>query len=253
MNNMVVSKAELKREVNALANKLANCNTNGRRKGNRKRRPRGARAANSGNVASGFASQPNPVVASSGRRRNRNRRNGMGASIGNGGRIVLTRDELLVTVATTANKTESLFSKLLKPSSDLMPFLFRLSACYQRIRWRSFHITWRPAVGTNTNGIITYGIAYNNQKITDRNGVTSLTPVNDHPVWQSGNPTPLVVPQNMLMTRNWYELNGTGTDPFDVAIGTFYCGFTHDSAGASASRGEFWVRYTVEMEGTNNA
>lgn len=177
----------------------------------------------------------------------------MGASIGNGGKITISRDELLVTVATTASKGESLFKKLLKPGPDLMPFLYRLGACYQRIRWRAFAVTWRPSVGTNTNGIITYGVAYNNQDIKDRMGVTSLTPVNDHAVWQSGRPTPLVVPQSMLMTRAWYELNGSSTDPFDQAIGTFYCSFTHDVAQTAASRGEFWVRYTVEMEGTNNA
>lgn len=251
---MVQSKAELKREIAALTQRMAQLGAGSRgRGGGRGRRRRGGGARAAGGVPAGGASNPTPVTAGGGRRRRRNRRGGMGSSIGNGGKITITRDELLVTVATTTGKTESLFSKLLKPGPDLMPFLFRLGACYQRIRWRSFAVTWRPAVGTNTNGIITYGVAYNNQKILDRMGVTSLTPVNDHAVWQSGRPTPLVVPQNMLMTRAWYELNGTGTDPFDQAIGTFYCSFTHDKSDASASRGEFWVRYTVEMEGTNNA
>jgi hypothetical protein len=192
------------------------------------------------------------VVVGTGRRRNRRRGQGIGTSIGNGGRIVLTRDELLVQVVTTANKTESIFHQLLKPSAGLMPFLFRLGSCYQRIKWRSLSVTWRPAVGTSTNGLITYAIAYNNQEIKDRIGVTSLTPVNDHPVWQSGQSTPLVVPSNMLMTRTWYQLNGS-SDSFDQAVGTFYCALTHDSATAAESRGEFWIRYTVEMEGTNNA
>lgn len=166
---------------------------------------------------------------------------------------MLRRDEMILSVATEASKTETVFSRVLKPSSDCMPFLFRLAACYQRIKWRSMSITWRPAVGTSTNGLITYGIAYNNQSITSRNGITSLSPVNDHPIWQSGSSTPLVVPSNMLMTRKWYELNTNTKDPYDQAVGTFHVGLTHDSKGAAEPRGEFWIRYTIEMEGTNNA
>lgn len=250
---MVQSKADLRKEINQLTNRLAQMGggPSGRGRG---RRRRGGRGGAQGGVPAGGASNPTPVTAGRGRRRRRRRNgSGIGSSIGNGGKITISRDELLVTVATTAGKTESLFKKLLKPGPDLMPFLFRLGACYQRIRWKAFAVTWRPSVGTNTNGIVTYGVAYNNQDIKDRMGVTSLTPVNDHAVWQSGRATPLVVPQSMLMTRAWYELNGTDTDPFDQAIGTFYCSFTHDNAALPSSRGEFWVRYTVEMEGTNNA
>ena len=166
---------------------------------------------------------------------------------------MLTRDELLVTVATTASKTESVFTKPLVPSAGVMPFLFRLSSCYQRIRWLRAHITWRPACGTSTNGIITYGVAFNNSgSVTSRDLVAALTPCNDHPVWQSSGNAPLVIPGDMLMSRKWYALNSTATDRFDETLGTFCVGLTHDSSNA-ASRGEFWISYTVEMEGTNPA
>jgi hypothetical protein len=164
----------------------------------------------------------------------------------------MSRDELLVQVTTTASKLESVKGLELKPSAALMPFLFRLASCYQRIKWLSFQVFWKPAVGTNTNGIISYGIAYNQQAITTRAGVLSLTPCNDHAVWQSG-PQPLRIPPNMLMTRKWYVLNSTGSDKFDESVGSFYFGLTHDSENAAKARGEFWVRYTVEMEGTNEA
>lgn len=174
------------------------------------------------------------------------------AKIGNGGRIKLTRDELLCTVATTANNVTSVFTKELKPSAGVMPFLFRLSSCYQRIRWISARITWRPSCGTNTNGIISYGVAFNNSKsVTTRDMVVALTPVNDHPVWQSSVNAPLIIPAEMLMSRKWYALNTTLADDFDLQIGKFCVGMTHDQEGASKSRGEFWINYTVEMEGTN--
>jgi len=113
-------------------------------------------------------------------------------------------------------------------------------------------ILWKPAVGTNTNGIISYGVAFNNQSIKSRAGVLSLTPCCDHAVWQ-GTGAPLVIPADMLMSRKWYVLNATGEGKFDESVGTFYFGLTHDSEGAAKSRGEFWVRYSVAMEGTNEA
>lgn len=175
-----------------------------------------------------------------------------GGTVGNGGRIILSREELLIQVVTTANSTESVTGKSLKPSANLMPFLFRLSSCYQRIRWLSMQIFWKPAVGTNTNGIISYGVAFNNQQIKTRAGVLSLTPCCDHAVWQ-GSGAPLTVPAEMLMTRRWYVLNATGENSFDEAVGTFHLGLTHDSKSTADSRGEFWIRYRVEMEGTNEA
>lgn len=53
------------------------------------------------------------------------------------------------------------------------------------------------------------------------------------------------------MSRKWYALNSTGDDPFDMQMGKFYVGLSHDEETAAKSRGEFWISYTVEMEGTN--
>lgn len=210
-----------------------------------KRRARTSRRGNTSGVPAGATSQPNPVRVGG-------RRPRMGSKIGNGGRIVLTRDELLVQVKTTPNRGESVFSVDLKPSAGVMPFLFRLATCYQRIRWMRAHISWRPACGTNTNGIVSYGVAYNNtQSINTRELVTSLTPCNDHAVWQSTGVAPLVIPTDMLMSRRWYALNTAQDDPFDKQFGKFYVGVSHDAHPAGESRGEFWISYSVEMEGTN--
>lgn len=201
----------------------------------------GGSAASGGNIPAAYASVP---------RNSRQRRNA--AQIGNGGRIRLQRDELLCQAVTTADKTESVFQKALVPSPGLMPFLFRLAACYQRIRWLRAHISWRPSCGTSTNGIISYGVAYNNSRaVSSRELVTALTPCNDHPVWQNSGNAPLVIPGEMLMSRKWYSLNTNSSDTYDQQIGTFCVGMSHDSSGTGESRGEFWISYTVEMEGTN--
>lgn len=55
----------------------------------------------------------------------------------------------------------------------------------------------------------------------------------------------------MLMSRKWYALNTAQNDPFDQQMGKFYVGVSHDAKAVSESRGEFWISYTVEMEGTN--
>lgn len=235
------ARKKVQQEIAALQRRMASLQVS--RKRNRRSRTSGGR--NSTGIPAGGTSNPNPVRA-------RGRRSGMGSKVGNGGRIVLSRDELLVQVKTTPGRGESVFSVDLKPSAGVMPFLFRLATCYQRIKWIRAHISWRPACGTNTNGIVSYGVAYNNTKaINTRELVTSLTPCNDHPVWQSTGIAQLIIPADMLMSRKWYALNTGSDDPFDQQMGKFYVGVSHDTANSAESRGEFWISYTVEMEGTN--
>lgn len=57
----------------------------------------------------------------------------------------------------------------------------------------------------------------------------------------------------MLMSRKWYALNTDKADAFDKGMGKFCVGLTHDGESVAKSRGEFWISYTVEMEGTNPA
>lgn len=236
--------SSLTKQVESLQVRNGPAPANGR-KGNRRRRRRGNGAggvgASGGNIPAAYASAP---------RNSRQKRNA--SQIGNGGRIRLQRDELLCTVATSEKTAETVFQKALVPGPGLMPFLFRLSSCYQRIRWLRAHITWRPCCGTSTNGIISYGVAFNNTRaVSTRELVTSLTPCNDHPVWQNSGNAPLVIPGEMLMSRKWYALNTNGADAYDQQIGTFCVGLSHDQTEGKESRGEFWISYAVEMEGTN--
>lgn len=236
------ARKKIQQQIAAMQQRMANLSVSNKR--TRRRRAKGNGGGSTG-IPAGSSSNPNPVRARRGRAR-------VGSRVGNGGRIVLQRDELLVQVKTSPQKGESVFSVDLKPSSGVMPFLFRLATCYQRIKWTRAHISWRPACGTSTNGIISYGVAYNNtRQVSTRELVTSLTPCNDHPVWQSTGVAPLVIPSDMLMSRKWYSLNSGSDDPFDQQMGKFYVGLSHDVDPQGQSRGEFWISYTVEMEGTN--
>lgn len=228
----------LQKEVAAINRKIASMNVSTPAKSRGGRRRRGTRG---GGIAAAERSNPNP-----------NRGRGSARAIGNGGRIFIQRDEILSTVKTTQGTEETVKVVDLTPTSGLMPFLFRLSSCYQRMRWQRAHITWRPSCGTATNGIISYGVAFaGGQKITSRALVASLTPCNDHPVWQATGTTPLVIPQDMLMTRKWYSIGDA--DAFDKQFGRFCYGLSHDNDARPQTRGEFWISYAVEMEGTNPA
>lgn len=236
--------------VQSLTAKLANATLQAPMPARRRRRRGQATVALS--VPAGEGSFAN-VVAGGGRRRGRRRGGrGPGPAIGNGGQISITRCELLRTVSTTVNKTESVFAVPLYPSADQMGFLFRLASCYCRLRWVSMKIEWRPSVGTTTNGIITYGVRFAEADLTtapkSRLDVASLFPVNDHPVWQTA--APLVLSQELLMSRKWYSL--LTTDGVDLAPGGLQVGLSHDSTAAAQSRGEFWVTYTCVLDGTRS-
>lgn len=96
--------------------------------------------------------------------------------------------------------------------------------------------------------MITYGVSFNKAGLRSRAAVAALTPVKDHAVWQTSQP--LVVPKEMLMTRQWYVLGDSQTDDFDRAVGCFHAGVSFDSSPSKFVRGEFWISYTVELEGT---
>lgn len=253
--------AQLRNQLAALTREIALLEVApvgaGRRR--RRQRQRQRRRANGrpqpaiANVPAGNSSVPQPIVMPGQRRRRRRGGQAASASVNNGGRILLSRDELLVVVSAQTKGNETIGSLVMAPSTDAMSFLNQLSKCYQRIRWIRCSVTWRPGVGTTTNGVITYGFAFNNQSVTTRSKIAALTPVNDHPVWQTSQAGPLVVPTEMLMTRKWYALNSTATDFYDRGLGTFYYGVSHDTLTAAQTRGEFWVSYSVEMEGTNES
>ena len=129
------------------------------------------------------------------------------------------------------------------------------------MRWNKVCIEWRPAVGTTTNGIVTYGVRLmddltrvdgNPQLPASRATVSALYPVNDHPVWQGAT---LVVNKDLLMSRKWYATKSTSgvasnVDNLDLCPGTFLYGIDHDADVKANFYGEFWITYSVTLDGT---
>jgi hypothetical protein len=114
-------------------------------------------------------------------------------------------------------------------------------------------IEWRPAVGTTTNGIITYGARLMQTKALEvpksRIDVSALSPVMDHSVYQ---PSSMDVPRSLLQTRTWYALQDTLTDVdfVDVAPGGLWYGLQASNVAAGGLVGEFWISYTATMDGS---
>lgn len=199
------------------------------------------------------------------RGKSRKAQSSLGAVVGNGGQITLVRSELfqqLNSEPAADDKTLTLGSIPVAPVKTTMSFLWRLSQCYTRLRWNSLSFQWKPAVGTSTSGILTYGLRLMDDRTsgppkdpTDRAEVQSLFPVMDHAVWQTST---LTINKDLLMSRKWYAISPTTTlpttsDTFDFSPGSFQYGCAHDADSTQKFYGEFWVTYSVTLDGTRSA
>lgn len=239
--------------VQSLVERMANVSVTPKKR--RRRRRGGAQQSTVVNIPGAEGGNPNLMVFGGGRARRRRRAN-IG-NIGNGGRIVLTRCELYSQATVKGNSTSLYGDVPIYPSTanaNIFPFLQNLSNVYTRLKWERMEFEWRPAVGTTTNGIITYGVRLmddNANPPTSRIAISALSPVNDHPVWQSSN---MIVPSELLQSRKWYAIARSGTgvvnpDRVDLGPGSLQYGLTVDSSTADRMYGEFWINYTVTLDG----
>lgn len=168
------------------------------------------------------------------------------------GEIRIRRRELLVSAKSGADPgKEAIFSSQLYPSS--FPWLKNVAKCFERFKWNRLEFTWRPAVGTTTNGLVTYGILWDPAaKAPDsRDKVSALTPVMDHPFWQSTENSPLTIAGPRLRARNWYNMSST--DVSDSSPGLFALAFAFGSSVINTLMGEIWVEYDIVLDGTVSA
>lgn len=227
--------------------------------GKRKRKRRRGGNSNNGQAQVNIpgAESGTPFLMSFGGGRRRKGRSAVG-NIGNGGRITLTRCELY-SQALVLKNTATLFADIpiVPPggtNTTLFPFLQNLARVYTRLKWERMVFEWRPAVGTTTNGILTYGVRLmddNTTPPTSRIQISALSPVNDHPVWQTSF---MPVPSELLQSRKWYAIQRAGTgvtnpDLVDLGPGSLQYGFTVDTSANDRMYGEFWISYTVTLDG----
>jgi len=181
-----------------------------------------------------------------------NPRNGLGLISGTEASMRVRRAEVMFMITTAPGGTYG-GAIPLNPiqSKDQFSWLAGLATSWERIVWNRLAFSWRSAVGTTTDGLVAYGVDWeaNTTVPTNRGQVAALYPVADHPVWQSTQNVPLVLPVAMLQSRRHYLLNEG--DLADRCPGTLKIG-VQGAPGAKVV-GEIWVEYDVVMLGPKKA
>lgn len=187
----------------------------------------------------------NPIIRAAGsgkKKKKRNRRNG-GVSFD--GSLTVAREELLVSINSKDGR---------KGYIDLIPSKFSwlntVAKAYERCTWLSAQVYYKPAVGTNTDGLIVYGIDWNSLGTgATRAAVQAYTPVADHPVWQDNRGSPLVLPTNKLQTRKEYIISAPIKQDAQPGQLVWCC---DSSAADTVFIGELWIRYKIHFFGTTS-
>lgn len=170
------------------------------------------------------------------------------------GEVSVGRSELLAEI-TTGSDGKVGSSKVLAPLN--LPWLVNVAKAFERVRWNSVRIEYRPAVGSTADGTVAIGFDWGSSSVSatdgswtlvsavDKASVLATTPNVDMPVWQKGQ---ITIPASRLQSRAWYELPASSiSNLFDEAPGTVV--WAAQSA-ASKTVGEIWIHYRVQMSGT---
>jgi len=161
------------------------------------------------------------------------------------GVMEISREELLVAVVATDKSTALVGKHKIHPSG--LAWLKTLVGSFETYQWLSVQIYWKPAVGTNTDGLIVYGMDWNGNAETARDKVQAMTPVSDHPVWQDTRLTPMILPSSRLQSRKFYFTTRLDQDGCPGELG-WNCSST---GPANKFYGELWIKYRIRFLGTS--
>lgn len=246
-----------RREINALVRLLQESLSTGSRgngSGRAKQPQQGARTSrNRRRRRARQATQP-PPIGQPGMPSSTNPRRRAARVVGNAGLMRVSRDELLASV-TTGDTGDATLTIMLDPvrSASYFPWLSGIATSWERVQWHSLELSWRSAVGTTTDGLVTYSFDWNSPTNSttapDRKTVTSNTPVADHPVWQTSDRAALRAPASQLKSRHQFIMGST--DANDASP----CSVILNVSGAPKKKnvGELWIRYDVTMAGPRKA
>nr|QHA33870.1 putative coat protein [Atrato Sobemo-like virus 5] len=192
--------------------------------------------------------QQQPAANKKRRNRRRRKQGGGGPSntISSDGVITVKRAELFCEITAEAKGTTSASNNGIWPTTEVLPWLQKLSKNFSQIVWKSIKIEYRPAVGTMKDGSLVVGIEWNDDGITPtKASVQNCTPNFQTPVWQRKE---MVLPSSRLQSRKFFSLKSTdlGVDRMPGSLVTFLsC-----SAGTGKQYfGDIWLHYHVVLMG----
>lgn len=191
------------------------------------------------------------VVSVGGSGRSRRKRNKVRMQ-GGQGTITLSRREMLRSVKVgPANSAYAADSVEIQPNK--FQFLKQFTM-FDKVKWQKLHIFYKPGVGANFNGFVSYGVSWDMETTDpkDREAISALTPNMSHALWFDGEARPLVCPQSKLAMRAWYTPTDTKDlverGPGKILIGATTSGQTNTTAMVV---GELWADYTVTLTGSS--
>lgn len=197
-------------------------------------------------------SKPASPQQPSRKRRNKKKTRAAKSGVSSEGTITLSRTELLTTLKLAKSSSTVSGNVDILPSS--FPFLKGVSKSFDRIRWNSIRLYYKPAVGTTYGGLVSFGMDWDwATNTTDRATVNSLTPNFSCAAWHDSESRPMVLPPNRLQSRAWYTPNGDA-NWVDKGPGRIrYAADGTSDTSKDVTLGEIWIKYSCTMQGTNPA
>lgn len=193
------------------------------------------------------ASQPAVVsVTGSGGRRRRKKRGVVQNGIGT---ITLQRREMLSAVKVGAK------GSLVMSHIDIVPdsFVFlKQFKMFDKVKWNKLHVFYKPGVGANYNGFVSYGSlwGFDKDNLSKRSDISALTPNMSHAIWVDGESRPLICPLSKLQTRPWFS--PLASDKTEKGPGRLFV--AAESAGNQNTTedtvGEIWADYSITLTGS---
>lgn len=188
-------------------------------------------------------------AGSSRRRRNRRKRrvatnSGLALQTVGAGEVRISKIELCTTLQVAPRATETHGSFSLEATAP--PFLKKLSASFERVKWLRCRVFYKTAASMMTPGLISIGCdwSWNNLAVT-RKLIASYSPTVTSAVWKDCG---FVIPPARLQSRLWYSVQADNS----VDAGPCKLVFAADCNGGESgvTIGELWIDYEVVLSGT---
>lgn len=156
----------------------------------------------------------------------------------------LARSELVRSLTTDASGSASGTIGIVP---DSFPVLAQLFKSFEKVRWLSFRVFYKPAVGTTVGGLITYGIDWDRKadSATTRQKVAAYTPSHTQAIWADNELSPMIIPPSRLQLKLWYTPDQGTPGPGSLVY--------RAEGPKSTVVGEIWVHYSVILAGTRAA
>lgn len=165
-------------------------------------------------------------------------------SISRSGEVEILKTELLGTIKVDPSKSTA--SGNFKLQVAAIPYLKKLGSCFERVKWQSLRVMYKPATSMTQAGLVSIGMDWNwsNAQVA-REKIACYSPTMTNAVWKENSFT---APQKMLQSRTWYST--VEDDSVDAGPGIIAWAIDASAGATGLTAGEVWITYKVVLAGT---